>query len=146
MTDPTDTETSLRRALDFVPQGIVVFDAELKLVASNQRYRELLALPEEMLQAGTVLYDITHYVARRGDLGPGDPHVLAKERLELLLRPEGSVSQRLGQQGQILEFHSARLPDGGVTISFVDVTARVGAEEALEEANATGGAGGRAHG
>jgi signal transduction histidine kinase len=137
MPDTHDAETSLRRALDFVPQGIVVFDAELKLVASNKRYGELLGLPDWMLNAGTVLYDITHYVAKRGDLGPGDPDTLAKQRLEVLLNPAGSVSQRLGQQGQILEFHSARLPDGGLVVSFVDVTARVGAEEALAEANAT---------
>ena len=45
-----------------------------------------------------------------------------------------TVTQRLGNAGQTLEFH-ARLPDGGLVISFADVSARVDAETALERAN-----------
>jgi signal transduction histidine kinase/CheY-like chemotaxis protein len=47
------------------------------------------------------------------------------------------VTQRIGKQGQTLEFHSSRLPDGGLVISFLDVSARIEAETALEQANAS---------
>ena len=138
MTDaPLTAELSLRRAVDLMPQGLAVFDADLRLAASNARYGELLDLPPQLIAAGTVLYDIALYVARRGDLGPGDPAHLAAERVETLTQETGSVSQRLGKQGQTLEFQSSRLPDGGLVISFSDVTARVDAEAALERSNAS---------
>ena len=86
---------------------------------------------------GTPLYDIALYLGRRGDLGGGEPAALAAERVEMLTSAATSVSQRVGKQGQTLEFHSARLPDGGLVVSFSDVTARVEAEAALERANAT---------
>ncbi|MEO6014829.1 MAG: PAS-domain containing protein [Devosia sp.] len=136
--DPTpNAESSLRRAVDFVPQGLAVFDADLRLVTSNSRYRELLDLPVALVQSGTALYDMALYVGRRGDLGPGDPMQLAVARVETLTSASGSISQRIGKQGQTIEFHSARLPDGGVVVSFADVSARVDAEGALERANAT---------
>ena len=123
MDDPHAAEISLRRAVDFMPQGLAVFDADLRLVASNSRYRELLDLPQRLVDAGTALYEIALYVGQRGDLGPGDAAQLAAERVATLTKAAGSVTQRLGKQGQTLEFHSARLPDGGLVISFADVTA-----------------------
>lgn len=132
-----DTETSLRRAADLVPQGLAVFDQELQLVLSNTRYREMLALPAELLKVGTPLYAIALFIAERGDLGPGEPAHLAAQRLEVLTQTAATVSQRLGISGQTLEFHSSRLPDGGLVVSFSDVTARVEAEAALERANAS---------
>ena len=76
--DVTSTaEASLRRAVDFVPQGLAVFDTDLRLVAWNARYLELLDLPAKLVAAGTALYDIALYVARRGDFGEGDPIQLA---------------------------------------------------------------------
>ncbi|HZY68886.1 MAG TPA: PAS-domain containing protein [Devosia sp.] len=130
-------EASLRRAFDFVPQGLAVFDAQLRLVASNSRYRDLLDLPPDLVQRGTALYDIAVYIGERGDLGGGDPETLAAARVASLTAAPVTVSQRIGKQGQTLEFHSSRLPDGGLVISFSDVSARVEAEAALEQANAS---------
>ena len=130
-------EISLRRAVDFIPEGLAVFDADLHLVYANERYRELLDLPTRMVAYGTSLYDAALYVGKRGDLGVGDPVQLAAERVETLTSSSGSVTQRLGKQGQTLEFHAARLPDGGLVISIADVSKRVDAEAGLERSNAT---------
>ena len=130
-----DAATSLRQAIDFIPQGIAVFDAGLRLATSNGRYNLLLGLPEELIRIGTPLFDIALYLGDRGDFGPGDAARLAIERINLLTATPTTVTQRLGNAGQTLEFHSSRLPDGGLVISFSDVTARVRAEKALEGAN-----------
>jgi signal transduction histidine kinase len=127
-----DDEFALRDALDFVPQGVAVFDAALTLIAANARYSELLNLPENLVFPGAALYDIALYLAQRGDLGEGDAATLARERVTTLTQNETSVSQRLGGSGQVLEFHSARLPNGGLVVSFADVSARVEAERELE--------------
>lgn len=137
MNPAPDTEISLRHALDFVPQGLAVFDADLRLVSCNVRYAELQGLPAELVETGTPLYDIVLFVVRRGDLGPGEPLQRTAERIAQLMDVSGSVTQRLGIKGQRLEFHSARLPDGGLVVSFADVSARVDAEAALERANLT---------
>jgi signal transduction histidine kinase/CheY-like chemotaxis protein len=119
-------------ALDFVPQGIAVFDHALTLLACNARCRELLNLPESLAFSGTSLIAIARFLAERGDLGQGDPTALAEQRVATLTQNETSVSQRLGAVGQVLEFRSARLPDGGLVVSFADVSARVEAESELE--------------
>ena len=134
MNATASAEASLRRAVDFIPQGLAVFDADLHLVASNARYLELQGLPPRLAEPGTPLYDIALYVARRGDMGEGDPAMLAAARVEVLAGPTPTVSQRIGKQGQILEVHSSRLPDGGVIVSLSDVSARVVAEAGLEQA------------
>ena len=126
---------SLAQAMDHIPQGVAVFDSGLRLVTSNKRYNTLLALPEELVRPGTPLFDIALYLGDRGDLGRGDAARLAIERINLLTALPSTVTQRLGNTGQTLEFHSSRLPDGGLVISFSDVTARVRAERELERMN-----------
>src|SRR5215217_7835012 len=118
-----DSAASLRLAIDYLPQGVAVFDAGLRLVVSNRRYNLLLALPEDLTRAGAALFDIALFLSERGDLGPGDPARLAIERINLLTEAPITVTQRLGNAGQTLEFQSSRLSDGGLVISFSDVTA-----------------------
>jgi signal transduction histidine kinase/CheY-like chemotaxis protein len=131
----SEAERQLAAAIDFMPQGLAVFDANLRLVAANARYRGLLDLPAALALAGTPLYDIALFLGRRGDLGPGDPVFLAARRVQTLTQSERTVSQRPGAGGTVLEFHSARQPDGGLVVSFLDVTARIEAETALERMN-----------
>jgi signal transduction histidine kinase len=130
-----DAEPSLRQAMDYIPQGIAVFDAGLRLVSSNKRYNSLLTLPEALVAPGTPLFDIALFLGNRGDLGMGDAVRLAVARVDMLTSAAMTVTQRLGTGGQALEFHSSRLPNGGLVISFADVTDRVKAEQALERMN-----------
>ena len=138
MTSPAptaDAESILRQAVEVVPQGLAVFDADLHLVTSNLRYRDLLELPDHLVQSGAALYDIALFLARRGDLGEGDPTLLAVRRVESLTQSPSTVSQRMGARGHVLEFHSARIEGGGLVVSFADVTKRVEAESELDRIN-----------
>jgi signal transduction histidine kinase len=125
----------LTQVLDFIPQGIAVFDARLKLKSCNRRYQDLLGLPEGLVLPGTPLFDIALYLATRGDLGEGDPARLALARVNTVTAAPVTVTQRIDARGTALEFHSSRLPDGGLVVSFSDVTARVRAEAELERVN-----------
>ncbi len=124
-------------AMDHIPQGVAVFDAGMRLVASNQRYNSLLDLPSDLVRPGSALFDIALFMAERGDLGTGDAAQLAIERIKVLTGAPTTVTQRMSGAGQTLEFQSSRLPDGGLVISFTDVTARVRAEAQLEQINQT---------
>src|SRR5688572_25535321 len=110
----SNEEQTLRTAIDFVPQGLAIFDRQLRLTISNARYCELLNLPENLVFSGTALLDIAYHLAQRGDFGEGDADGLARARVAELTHSETSVSQRLVGTGQVLEFHSSRLPDGGL--------------------------------
>jgi signal transduction histidine kinase len=130
-------EDRLREAADHIPQGIAVFDAGLRLVTCNRRYGQLLDLRADLQLAGTTLFDIALYLAERGDLGAGDAARLAIERITTLTAAPSTLTQRIDGRGRALEFHSSRLPDGGMVISFVEVTDRVRAERELERVNQT---------
>lgn len=134
---PAPSDSAFALAFDHVPQGVAVFDARLHLTGSNRRYNDLLALPPDLATPGTTLFDIALFLAERGDFGLGDPSQLALARIGQLTASPITVSQRLGSAGQMFEFHTSRLPDGGLVISFTDVTARVRAERELERVNQT---------
>jgi signal transduction histidine kinase len=130
-----NASASLRQAIDYLPQGIAVFDASLQLVISNMRFQGLLELPDALVAAETALFDIVLFLGDRGDLGRGDAARLASERINMLTAAPTTVTQLLSNAGQALEFQSSRLPDGGLVISFADITQRVEAERALERMN-----------
>ena len=134
---PSDISTSLLSAIDHIPQGVALFDAGLRLVVSNRRYNDLLMLPADLTRKDTALFDIALFMAERGDFGAGDAARLAIERINTLTSAPSTITQRTGNAGQALEFHSSRLPDGGLVISFSDVTGRTRAELLLEQANQT---------
>jgi signal transduction histidine kinase len=130
-----ERDASLGTAIESIPEGIVVFDRDLRLAVCNRRAAALLDLPQALLAAGTPLSSLTLFLARRGDLGEGAPDALSAARVKTLTAPDASISQRIGANGQTLEFHSAPFGDGGLVVSFADVTARVAAEAALEKMN-----------
>jgi signal transduction histidine kinase len=125
----------LAEAVDHVPQGLAVFDSGLRLATANLRCRLLLNLPAGLMRPGTALDEIVLFLARRGDFGPGEPAQLTRRRIDSLTQNPATVSERLGAAGQMLEVHSARLPDGGLVISLSDVTSRASAEAELARVN-----------
>jgi signal transduction histidine kinase/CheY-like chemotaxis protein len=131
------SEAMLALALDHVPHGIAVFTSDLHLVKMNRRYGLLLALPEALLEPQTSLESIARFLAERGDLGAGNSDDLMRDRIEALTGSPTSVSHRIGRSGQALEFHSSRLPDGGLVITLLDATARMQAERDLERVTAS---------
>ena len=56
----------LEAALHNMSQGISVVDAQLRLVAWNRRYAELFGFPQELLQVGRPIADLSRMVARGG--------------------------------------------------------------------------------
>lgn len=127
----------LRAALEHLPYGMAYFDSDLRLVLANATYRVGLSLPPALVAEGTPLDDILLFLARRGDLGPGTPQVLADQRKRLIVHEPATLTRRLSVLGRHLEIHTSSLPGQGLVISFSDVTDRIKAEAALEQINHT---------
>ncbi len=126
----------LQHALDFARQGISVFDADLRLTCWNREFRDMFDLPAAYARAGVALDDILRFNARRGLYGLGPPDELVAARLERLT---GSEPFRipLSPSGKVIETRAARTSDGGLVVTYTDVTGQYAAEQALEAANET---------
>lgn len=131
------SDPHLRAAFEHLPYGMAFFDAGLNLVLANATYRLGLSLPASLGVEGTSLDDILLFLARRGDLGPGTPHVLADQRKRLIAREPTTLTRRQSVSGRHLEIHTSAMPGQGLVISFSDVTDRIKAEAALEQINHT---------
>ena len=115
-----------------VPQGLALFDAARRLVASNARYLNLLEVPDDFALPGVELDVLMLFLAQRGDLGFGEAGELAARCTAELTAGAEAVERRTGRSGRVIELHAWRMPDEGLTVSFADVTARVEAENELE--------------
>jgi Na+/proline symporter/signal transduction histidine kinase len=127
----------LQTALDQVGQGIAVFDRELRLICWNRQFHQVMELPPDSVQAGISLYAILHERASRGELGPGNPDRIVKDRIDRLVLVPIPFQERLTTSGRVIEVRSSPMPDAGIVVTWTDITERVEAAEQLARANET---------
>ncbi|MBV8700457.1 hybrid sensor histidine kinase/response regulator [Bradyrhizobium sp.] len=127
----------LQTALNHVRQGIAVFDIDLHLICSNRQFGELLGLPAHLVQIGIPLRDILDNMRATGSSDLGNNEALLVRRLAAYTREGEPHLERLPDRHMVIEVRSNRMPDGGLVITFTDVTPQIQAAEALERANAT---------
>jgi signal transduction histidine kinase/ActR/RegA family two-component response regulator len=127
----------LEAMMDNMSQGISVVDANMRLVAWNQRYLDMFQYPEGFVQAGRPIADMIRFNAQRGWCGPGDPEVHAQKRLAYMRSGKAHVSERRRADGRWIEGRGQPLPDGGFVMTFSDVTAHKKIQDDLREINET---------
>ena len=133
----TQKAAALSIALDNMSQGIVMMDASHRVNLHNKRYFELLGLPESLFESQPMGGDLIRYQAKRGDFGNNF------DRLEPVVKafivdgflPEGGVDRMLYRtpKGLSLEIKATPLSEGGMVITFSDVTHFIEAQGALHE-------------
>jgi len=127
----------LQTALNHVRQGIAVFDADLQLICSNRQFGELLGLPPQLVQIGIPLRAILEFMGAAARTGSAESEALIERRLAAYTTTGEPYLERLPERHMVIEVRSNRMPDGGLVITFTDVTPSFQAAEALERANAT---------
>lgn len=114
----------MREVLEHIAQGVVKFDNSRRLEVWNSRYQEVLQFPQRFLRPGLPNRDMARFLAERGDFGDGDPDAIAAARLDLLW--SGSA-RRLGitvKRQKVYEVLTEPTEDGGLVITYTDVTER----------------------
>jgi len=120
----SEASAQLNLALDNMSDGIYMVDKDLRYVMYNERYKELLGLPEELVSKGGSVRDVFRYHAERGDYGEGEPKKLAESRLKNLGgRIKGQAEIRVSD-GPTLELRYAPTGDGGTVVIASDITER----------------------
>jgi len=127
----------LQSAIDHVGQGIGVFDKNLELICWNRQFRRLLDLPADMGRVGVPLEEILRVVAANKGLTGADAEWNVSDRINKLIVAKEPYQENLRNDRTVLEAHSDLLPDGGVVITFAEITDRVKAADALQRANET---------
>ncbi len=132
------TSRHLQTVLDSVAQGIISIDADDRVVLVNARARELLDLPDAVLNERATFWDLIRYQHARGDFGPqgqlADP--ITQQFLQTGIAPKLSdVPKRYRRQradGRWLEVQTVHSPGGGLVRTYSDVTEEVAAQLALK--------------
>ena len=115
-------DTGLSRSLEHLPQGVVIIDADLRLVAWNSRYVQLFRFPPDLMQVGQPIADLLRHNARRGLLGPGPIERAIERRLAHLRSGTPHLHESAKEDGTVLEIRGNPLPEGGFVTSYADIT------------------------
>ncbi|WP_417320504.1 NahK/ErcS family hybrid sensor histidine kinase/response regulator [Emcibacter sp.] len=127
----------LQSSMDNVSPGISVVDHNLRMVAWNKSYEEMLGYPEGFLYEGRHVSELIRFCADRGDFGSSDPEEEIRKRIEYMEGGSAYTFQRFRRDGTVIEMRGKPMPGGGFVTSYTDITEFKRAEAALKEANET---------
>jgi PAS domain S-box-containing protein len=112
----------LETTFETLTQGISVVDADLKVVAFNERFLELLGFPPDKFHLGDSFEDFMRYNAERGEYGNVDVDKVVERAVANARRFEAHVMERVRPDGTVLEVRGQPLPDGGFVTTYTDIT------------------------
>jgi signal transduction histidine kinase/CheY-like chemotaxis protein len=115
-------------------QGLLAFSPEGKLVAFNEKYREITGLPEGFLKLGMSQGEVIRFRGERGDFGPGDADEYVRKIQENAARGEAQQTERITTHGKPHIHMRNMMPDGGSIVTTTDISERLEVEQQLRQA------------
>ncbi|MBL6653364.1 MAG: GAF domain-containing protein, partial [Reyranella sp.] len=128
----TRREEELRVTFDHMGDGVVMFDADLKLAAWNRNFQELLDIPDTFLAPRPGLEDYVRLLVERGELGHDNPDEEIERYRERANRAWSA--ERTRPDGRTLEVRNNPVPGGGAVLIYSDITERKKAEAEIRAA------------
>jgi len=124
--------TILETTLESMDQGISMLDADLRVMARNSRFVEMLEFPPEQFPIGIPLENMFRYNAERGEYGEGNIDEQVASRLALARKFEAHRFERTRPDGMVMEIRGNPLPDKqGFVTTYTDITSRKKAEQEI---------------
>lgn len=134
---PEEPDAILQTLLDYLPSGVSLVGPDLKIIACNAKFKELLDFPEKLFADGLAsLPRLVHFNAMRGEYGPGDPETITAAAVERARKMEPHAFERTRPNGVVLEVRGTPLPGGGFVTIYTDITERKRTEQALRDSEA----------
>jgi signal transduction histidine kinase/CheY-like chemotaxis protein len=117
-------DARLRAAIESLPDGFVLWDAEDRLVICNSRYRSFYGPVEKMLVPGLRFEDLARAWVAHDMFTHADPDPEARvARVMETHRNPGAPRERDMTDGRCLRIAQSRMPDGGIVVILTDITA-----------------------
>ncbi|MGE5470077.1 MAG: EAL domain-containing protein [Bacteroidota bacterium] len=139
---PNTSESQRRHAylaavMANMPQGISVFDENLRLRVWNPGFLDVLDLPAAAVHDGIHFSELVRIAAGRGEYGPGDTEEQVRQLTEQALKFEAHCFERLRPSGRTHLVQGEPLFIGGQLAGFIttytDITERKVAENGLRQ-------------
>jgi len=124
----------LEQTLENMGQGITMVDQDLRTVACNRKFFELMEFPPERFGKGFTMEEAFRFNAERGEYGPGDVEAQVRERVALAKKFLPHRLERTRPDGTVLEIVGNPMEGGGMVATYTDITERKRADEALKAA------------
>lgn len=115
-------------ALENMPQGLCMFDKELRLRVCNRRYIEMYGLEPEDVTPGTPILELTRRRARSGHFSETEV-----DKIENLITLAPASAQFVSElnDGRIISVSAERMPGGGCVVIHNDISEQRRAEERM---------------
>jgi PAS domain S-box-containing protein len=124
-----DKNRVMHSMLENIPVALSVFDADLRLVARNEKFAELLDFPASLFDGSVTTFEqIIRFNAARGEYGTVD---VEKSIQSIIDRARNTVDhqfERIRPNGVALEVRGAPMPGGGFVTTYADISQRKAAE------------------
>ena len=119
-------------ALTNMSQGLLMFDANGKIVIFNQRVAEIYGLPIDMIKPGMTTPELMAVAFSQGTVADVDPEGTLALRQNIVREGKaGSMIERL-TDGRSILFSYRPMPAGGFVVTFEDITERLVAEARIK--------------
>src|ERR1700704_1987867 len=123
----------LRGTLDNLPQGVVLFDAQARLVLCNERYIEMYGLSRDVIKPGVTIHEMVQHRLERGVQFLTDPEKYVADVVRSMSARKPFLSTNELTDGRVISVVNRPTADGGWVVTHLDVTERHKAEKELEE-------------
>lgn len=124
----------LSTVLDSMSQGLIAFDAELKLLVWNKKLGEIRGYPADMLQTGRDHEDFLRFDLQDGSLRYTNAEAEIRQAADEIRRFQPHRFTWNLADGKVIEINGGPIYDGGFVSTYEDVTLRKQYEVALQEA------------
>jgi PAS domain S-box-containing protein len=128
------TEARLSDAIESIPDGFVLYDAEDRLITCNQAYRDLYKGVAELIRPGVSFEELVRAMVERGtvDIPPDRREAWIDNRIVRHQAPTDSFENKLSNDRWVLVIER-RTREGGTVGIRTDITDIKNAEIALRE-------------
>ncbi len=130
-----ETQSSiLKLTMENMRQGITLVDKNLRTIALNSKFLELMDFPSDQFQQGFTMEEAFRFNAQRGEYGPGDIEKQVRDRVELAAKFLPHKFERIRPDGTVIEVVGNPIEGGGLVATYTDITDRKRADETVKSA------------
>jgi signal transduction histidine kinase len=131
-----EKSTHLSAVLGSMDQGVLVLDRATKIKTWNARVLELLNLPSDSLRLGMPAAELIAMLSRRLGQSPEEMEQSIATRVDEMFAGAPRMLGGPSLNDRVIERHSLPMPDGGVVVTYSDVTERKRREDLIAENSA----------